>query len=138
MAKRVRIGLAGLELHKEDLWTASDPYFTISTNTVSEMEFDEVIAYKSEHVDNDPSPLWMEVSLPLAQLCDGDLNRRLRIQVCDHNYTKLYELIGSFNASLEELKRGFERREPFPLKNSKYPGKEMGRIVVKHFEFIEY
>jgi hypothetical protein len=94
--RNVEVGALGLG--------RSDPFFEISKKTVQPLigvsRWNAV--YRSEPIQDHLNPFWEPLDLGLEELCDGDLDSRLRISVFDAK-KGAHKLIGSIEASLNQL-----------------------------------
>ena len=87
-------------MDKKDLFSESDPYFTISRVNP---DGSDTLVYRSEWISNNPSPEWAAVEITSGKLCNGDWNRNLRIEVYDHDTGAEDDYIGAFTTNLEEV-----------------------------------
>ena len=70
----------GSNLDKKDLFSESDPFFTLSRLNP---DGSDTIVYRSDYLKDEPNPSWPEVTITSDKLCNGDWNRRLRVS-CTH------------------------------------------------------
>ena len=82
----------------------SDPFFEIAkkTSQASTGITRWNVVYRSEVVDDHLNPFWKAIEIGLEELCDGDLDARLRVGVFDSRDGG-HEPIGSFEASLQQI-----------------------------------
>ena len=97
---QIRFELTGSNLDKKDLFSESDPYFTISRMNP---DGSDTLVYRSEWISNNASPEWAPVEITSGKLCNGDWNRNLRIEVYDHDTGAEDDYIGAFSTNLEEV-----------------------------------
>lgn len=64
---------------------------------------DRTVVYKSEHIEDNHNPFWDSFTIGLDKLCDGDLDRPLKITVMDWQRFGSDRVIGSFKTSASEL-----------------------------------
>ncbi|KAI9105421.1 Copine-domain-containing protein [Phlyctochytrium arcticum] len=108
----VKMTFHGRKLDKKDLFGKSDPFLQISRTTEDGAAS---VVYRSKHIANTLNPTWEPAVIPLATLCNGDMNRQLIIEVLDWNRTGTSDLIGLFRASAHEL--SVSVRKEFALVN---------------------
>lgn len=124
----VEFQLAGRKLTNKDMFSKSDPFFVISKKAPS----GAMIRIKtSEVVQNNLSPAWASVKLKVNQLCNGDYNRPVQVDVYDHDAGGNHDLIGSFSTNLNELRsqQDFYLVDPKKLNERKY--NNSGQVAVK-------
>ena len=100
MFLQIRFELTGSNLDKKDLFSESDPYFTISRMNP---DGSDTLVYRSEWISNNASPEWAPVEITSGKLCNGDWNRNLRVEVYDHDTGAEDDYIGAFSTNLEEV-----------------------------------
>jgi len=61
------------------------------------------ITYKTEFIKNTLSPKWRPFTVPVRTLCNGDLDRSIKVECYDWNSNGSHEIIGSFLTNLREL-----------------------------------
>lgn len=65
----------GSSLDKKDLFSESDPFFTISRANPDDTW---TLVYRSDYLKDEPNPSWPAVTIMSDKLCNGDWNRRLK------------------------------------------------------------
>ena len=75
----------GSNLDKKDLFSESDPFFTLSRLNP---DGSDTIVYRSDYLKDEPNPSWPEVTITSDKLCNGDWNRRLRVSCTQHSVEK--------------------------------------------------
>lgn len=85
----VRLSLSGRGLADLDFWTKSDPFLTLSRPNRSGTGL--VQLRKTETIMNNLNPDWKLLYIPLAELCDADLNMPLRIDVYDEDKSSRHD-----------------------------------------------
>jgi hypothetical protein len=53
-----------------------------------------VPCWQNERIDNNQSPVWPPVRIPLSVLCNGDYDRPLRIDIWDHEKSGNHQYMG--------------------------------------------
>lgn len=93
--------IAGYKLaNKDGFFGRSDPFLEFSRVT-EDGSF--VPVYKSEVVMNDLSPSWPKSVIPVQQLCNGDLDRPLKIEVFDWDSDGGHDSMGVVMTSTRQL-----------------------------------
>ena len=99
----VMLTLRGVKLaNKDGFFGKSDPFFVLS-KAREDGTFAPCV--KSEVVKNNLNPTWPVLRVPLQRLCNGDLNRPLRLEVIDWDDDDKFEPIGNLTVTTEELLR---------------------------------
>ena len=82
----------------------SDPFFEIAKKTAQASTGTSRwnVVYRSESIEDHLNPFWEPFQIGLEEVCDGDLDARLRVAVFD-NKKGAHRLIGSFEASLNQI-----------------------------------
>ena len=79
--------------------------------------------HRSEVVKNNLSPTWKDTVVELSVLCQGDLDKPVRISVFDHESSGKHVLMGQADTTVNGLKG-------LPSLKLKVKGKETGTITV--------
>ncbi|XP_067929315.1 copine-8-like isoform X2 [Watersipora subatra] len=138
----LNIKLRGTKLDKKDTFGKSDPFLVFSK--VNEDQSYTAV-HKTEVIKNTLDPVWREISVSVSALCNGDVNRSLKVQCFDWDSDGSHDLIGEFLTNVAELSVA---NRTFELKNSKKAHKKKytnsGTITVDHtrmeknYAFIDY
>lgn len=141
----VQFQLAAKGLDKKDKFGKSDPFFVLSKMS-SGGKMTKVKT--SEVIKNNLNPTWAPMTLSLNDMCNGDYNKSLKIDVYDSDGDSKHDLIGSFTTHLMELSRAPQSQQAFycvnPKKQSKKGYSNSGQVFVKlcHIEkissFVDY
>ena len=99
----VTMKFAAEGLDNKDFFGKSDPFFEISRANESN---DFSVVFRSEVVNNDLNPKWKTFQIESRKLCNGDMDRTLKIDVFDHDDDGSHDLIGSFKTNLRRLTNG--------------------------------
>merc|ERR1711860_114002 len=65
----------------------------------------------------------------LRDVCNGDMKRRLRIDVYDWDDNGKHDLIGGFDTTLEQISTNFQNKVPFDCINPKKTSSKSYRQV---------
>jgi len=93
----------GSNLDKKDLFSESDPFFTISRMNP---DGSDTVVYRSDYIKDEPSPAWPPVTITSDKLCNGDWSRRLKVEIFDYNDSGEHDFIGEYYTNLEEMAEG--------------------------------
>jgi len=101
--------LRGLDIENIELGVLqlgkSDPFYEIHRKVdPSSSEIRWVPVYRSEVIENNLNPFWDPLTISLEELCCGDLESRLKIQVLDRQKNGKHRVIGEFETDVDELK----------------------------------
>ncbi|XP_077970861.1 uncharacterized protein LOC120327759 isoform X1 [Styela clava] len=93
----------GKKLDKKDLFGKSDP-FMVFCRCNEDNSF--TVCHKTEVIKNTLNPTWKRMQVPVRTLCNGDLERTIKIEIYDWDRDGGHDLIGIFTTSLSRLMRG--------------------------------
>ena len=77
--------------NKEGFFSSSDPFLVISRMN-EDGTYTQV--WKNEKIDNNLNPSWAATRIPMAQLCNGDPERPLRIEIFDFEKSGHHHFMG--------------------------------------------
>jgi len=117
----VRGKFRGLKLKNVDgFLSKSDPFYTISTPVDDPSGRSWKPVYRSEAIDNNLDPVWNSFSLSLHQICGGNKDLPLRIEVSDWEKSGKHKPMGYVETTLNALiflMGNSERKLPLLLNN---------------------
>jgi Ca2+-dependent lipid-binding protein len=91
----------GKGLSNKDGWFGrSDPFLVISR---LQEDGSYIPCWKNDKIDNNLNPVWPVARIPLVTLCNGDIDRPLRIEVWDHENSGKHQFMGQVNTSVRAL-----------------------------------
>jgi len=142
----LEIQFVGKKLDKKDWFGSSDPLLQISR--ANERPGDFTLVHRTEHINNNINPVWKRFVIPLRNLCNGDLDRNLKIECFDHNKSGDHSYIGEFNVTARQLMEGPGSTNNHTCINIKKKGKKgyknSGEIRLTHlqqrkaYSFLDY
>ena len=96
------------------------------------------LVYKSEVIKNNCNPRWLIMERSVAELCNGDYQRELKIEIFDYDSTSKDDVIGEFVTNLQSLKNGVQSQIRYEVINyqkqrNKRGYKNSGTVSVKQF-----
>jgi len=136
----ITLQFVGKKLDRKDLFGSSDPFlqFSRSTETGS-----YVVVHRTEVIKNNLNPMWKAFTMPLADLCNGDVHRNVKVEVYDHNQNGNHSLIGEFFVTVAQLQRGpSDATNIFQVINPKKKAKKKsyknsGTVNLTHVKTVE-
>ncbi|CAM6034769.1 unnamed protein product [Sphagnum compactum] len=139
----VEIVVRCAELDNKDLFSKSDPFLRISR---LQEDGSATSVYRTEVKKNNLNPTWKPIRINLQQLCNGDMDRPLKIECCNFNSNGSHDLIGVTQISLNELLELMRTRRPQdlnrPVQNqNKQPGGKFyveSCVITPIDSFIDY
>jgi hypothetical protein len=141
----VKLQFAAKGLDKKDLFGKSDPFYIMS-RAVGNGQW--TVVAKSEVIRNTLDPTWPTISMHIRDLCNGDYERQLKLDVYDWDDNSENDLIGSFKTTMKELKMAMEEKKMYqcvnPKKLSKKKYRHSGEVFLKYLNiesnasFVEY
>ena len=117
------------DLDNKDFMGKSDPYLSIFSQSANGQK---TLVYKSEVISDNLHPKWKPFKIELNKLCNGDYNKRIRMEVYDYDSIGSHDFIGSFQTTLNQLQNNIQNELRFPIKNEDKKGvdKGSGSIIV--------
>ena len=135
----------GIKLDKKDFFGKSDPFFTISKANEAG---GYTIVHKSEFIKITLNPNWQRFKVKVQTLCNGDIDRELKIEVFDWNANGDHKLIGMCNTTVRELEENpnyqwvLDNPKKRAKKGSKYKGSGILELQYSYkeriFTFFEF
>ncbi|XP_037550224.1 copine-3 [Nematolebias whitei] len=140
----VNLEVSARSLDKKFLWW-SDPFLEFYKQTGTGWQ----LAHRTEVVRNNLNPVWRPFRISLRSVCEGDVEKPIKVDCYDHRENGSHVLIGSFRATLAEMSMQthtsfaeFECINPKKLDSSNY--KNSGVICIrrcqveKEYSFLDY
>uniref|UniRef100_A0A673JD78 Copine-3 n=1 Tax=Sinocyclocheilus rhinocerous TaxID=307959 RepID=A0A673JD78_9TELE len=133
-------------LDKKDFFGKSDPY----------LEFHKqgddgkwMMVHRTEVIKNTLDPVWKPFTVPLISLCNGDVDRNIKVLCYDYDNDGGHDFIGEFQTTINKISEAqngveveFECINPKKQKKKSY--KNSGVIIVKSckitrdYSFLDY
>uniref|UniRef100_UPI00398E630C copine-3-like n=1 Tax=Pristiophorus japonicus TaxID=55135 RepID=UPI00398E630C len=134
-------------LDKKDFFGKSDPYLEFYKQT-EDRKWQMV--HRTEVIKNNLNPSWKPFKIPLRSLCNGDLQRSIKVDCYDYDNDGSHDLIGIFETDMTRLQEAsysspteFECINP-KKKQKKKSYKNSGIVsfklcqIVKEYSFLDY
>ena len=133
--EKIRVQLEAQKLDRMDFLGSSDPYFLLSKKMTNGQW---ALVYKSEVIKNNCNPRWLIMEKSVAELCNGDYQRELKIEIFDYDSTSKDDVIGEFVTNLQSLKNGVQSQIRYEVSNkqkqrNKRGYRNSGTVSVKQF-----
>ena len=135
----VQLQLCAQNLDNKDTFSKSDPFYVLSKSSPAG-QF--VVVHRSEVIENNLNPTWKPVNLTLRELCSGDAQRPLKIDIYDWDSDGGHDLIGTLRTNLDQLKAAMADGNKFPVINPKKEAKkknykDSGLLGLKYLQVRE-
>uniref|UniRef100_A0A671S2X8 Copine-2 n=1 Tax=Sinocyclocheilus anshuiensis TaxID=1608454 RepID=A0A671S2X8_9TELE len=131
----ITLTMCGRKLDKKDFFGKSDPY----------LEFHKqgddgkwMMVHRTEVIKNTLDPVWKPFTVPLISLCNGDVDRNIKVLCYDYDNDGGHDFIGEFQTTvnkMSEAQNGVEVEFDCinPKKQKKKSYKNSGVIIMKSF-----
>ena len=134
---KIKLQFMAHNLDKKDFFGKSDPYY-ILRKKMPNGEFS--LVYKSEFIENTLNPKWKAMEKTVSELCSGDDERELKIEVYDHDSRGNDDLIGLLTTNLRCLTGSARNGVEFEIINYDIKAKKKnyrnsGSVSVSQLQF---
>uniref|UniRef100_A0A8C2Z5S9 Copine-3 n=1 Tax=Cyclopterus lumpus TaxID=8103 RepID=A0A8C2Z5S9_CYCLU len=137
----ITLTLSGRKLDKKDFFGKSDPY----------LEFHKqgddgkwMLVHRTEVIKNTLDPAWKPFTVPLISLCNGDVDRNIKVLCYDYDNDGGHDFIGEFQTTAAKMSEvEFDCINPKKQKKKKNY-RNSGFIIVKSckitrdYTFLDY
>mmetsp|Transcript_22558 Transcript_22558/g.42003 ORF Transcript_22558/g.42003 Transcript_22558/m.42003 type:complete len:465 (-) Transcript_22558:34-1428(-) len=123
----LHLRLAGSKLKNRESFSKSDPFFTISR---MHENGDFMQIFKSEYVSRNLYPEWKPLKLSLQKVCNGDLDRPIKIEVFDHEKNGNHRVMGVVHTTVRSLTE-------LDSLNVTYDGAPFGSLLVRQGRIVK-
>ncbi|XP_059507529.1 copine-2 isoform X2 [Stegostoma tigrinum] len=143
----ITLSMAGRKLDKKDLFGKSDPYLEFYKQ---EEDGKWMLVHRTEVIKNTLDPVWKPFSMPLVSLCNGDVEKAIKILCYDYDNDGGHDFIGESQTTVAKMSEASNSMEvEFECINSKKQKKKKnyknsGIIIVKSckvirdYSFLDY
>ncbi|XP_029464589.1 copine-2 isoform X2 [Rhinatrema bivittatum] len=143
----ITLSMAGRKLDKKDFFGKSDPFLEFYK------QGDDgkwMLVHRTEVIKYTLDPIWKPFTVPLVSLCDGDIEKIVKVLCYDYDNDGGHDLIGEFQTSVAKMceaqdARAVEMECINPKKQKKKKSyKNSGIITVKSckitrdYSFLDY
>uniref|UniRef100_A0A4W6G439 Copine-3 n=1 Tax=Lates calcarifer TaxID=8187 RepID=A0A4W6G439_LATCA len=142
----VEFEVAARKLDKKDFFGKSDPFLELYKQTETGWQ----LAHRTEVVKNNLNPTWKRFRVSLQSLCEGDVEKSIKVDCYDYNSSGSHDFIGSFQTTLSQIQQATQSyAAEFECINSKKKQKKKGYKnsgviiikkckIVKEYTFLDY
>uniref|UniRef100_A0A8C5C9U0 Copine-2 n=1 Tax=Gadus morhua TaxID=8049 RepID=A0A8C5C9U0_GADMO len=135
----ITLSLSGRKLDKKDFFGKSDPY----------LEFHKqgedgkwMLVHRTEVIKNTLDPVWKAFTVPLVSLCNGDVDRNIKVLCYDYDNDGGHDFIGEFQTTVTKMSHAstteFDCINPKKQRKKKNY-KNSGVIVLRsYYTFLDY
>ncbi|XP_071823629.1 copine-3-like isoform X2 [Apostichopus japonicus] len=88
-------------LDKKDVMGKSDPFLEFYKQGTTSEDWHKV--HQTEVIKNTLNPVWKPAEVGVRKLCNGDYDKKLKMQVFDYDFDGGHDLIGEFYTTAREL-----------------------------------
>ncbi|XP_062922815.1 copine-2 isoform X3 [Mobula hypostoma] len=143
----ITLSMAGKNLDKKDLFGKSDPYLEFYKQ---EEDGKWMLVHRTEVIKNTLDPIWKPFSMPLVSLCDGHMDKNIKVLCYDYDNDGGHDFIGECETTVAKMSEAGDSGEvEFECINSKKQKKKKtyknsGIIVIKsckiirNYSFLDY
>uniref|UniRef100_A0AAR2L3M3 Copine-2 n=1 Tax=Pygocentrus nattereri TaxID=42514 RepID=A0AAR2L3M3_PYGNA len=96
----ITLSMCGRKLDKKDFFGKSDPY----------LEFHKqgedgkwMLVHRTEVIKNTLDPVWKPFTVPLISLCNGDVDRNIKVLCYDYDNDGGHDFIGEFQTTVTKM-----------------------------------
>uniref|UniRef100_A0A4W6G3Z3 Copine III n=1 Tax=Lates calcarifer TaxID=8187 RepID=A0A4W6G3Z3_LATCA len=119
----VEFEVAARKLDKKDFFGKSDPFLELYKQTETGWQ----LAHRTEVVKNNLNPTWKRFRVSLQSLCEGDVEKSIKVDCYDYNSSGSHDFIGSFQTTLSQIQQATQSyAAEFECINSKKKQKKKG------------
>lgn len=90
-------------INKEGFFSTSDPFIEISR--LNEDGSWSAI-WRNQYIPKTLNPKWAQCKIPMAQLCNGDIDRPLKLVIMDHEKSGRHVFMGQSETNVRSLLSG--------------------------------
>merc|ERR1712223_537728 len=127
---KIKLQLMGHKLDSKDTFGKSDPYYNLSKKMGNGQWS---LVYRSEVIKNNSNPKWASMDKPITEICNGDYDREMKIEVLDYDSSGENDLIGEFTTNLQSLSMAKDSGTKYELIN---PKKEKSNRKYKNSGYV--
>eukprot|EP00112_Aurelia_sp_Birch-Aquarium-sp1_P019041 Seg4633.1 transcript_id=Seg4633.1/GoldUCD/mRNA.D3Y31 product=Copine-3 protein_id=Seg4633.1/GoldUCD/D3Y31 len=135
----ISLTFKGTKLDKKDFLSKSDPFLEFSR--VGE-DGSFTLVHRSEVINNTLNPIWRPFDIPVQKLCNGDLDRTIKVDCYDHDDDGSHDLIGSFTTNVRQMMEANGKEVSWPCINPKKQKKKKnyvnsGTITLTYSKYVK-
>uniref|UniRef100_A0A8C2D624 Copine-2 n=1 Tax=Cyprinus carpio TaxID=7962 RepID=A0A8C2D624_CYPCA len=131
----ITLTLCGRKLDKKDFFGKSDPY----------LEFHKqgddgkwMMVHRTEVIKNTLDPVWKPFTVPLISLCNGDVDRNIKVLCYDYDNDGGHDFIGEFQTTVNKMSEAQNGVEVGFLRECERVVTCVVYVKIKHYSFLDY
>lgn len=97
----------------------------------------DTLVHKTEVVYSSRNPKFKPISIRISTLCNGDMDRNLRIDLMEYSFYGSHRLLGSINTTVKTMVRGSTDDNIYIITKKSSKEKKRGRIAIKDVSLDE-
>eukprot|EP00553_Chaetoceros_curvisetus_P009217 CAMPEP_0204614494 /NCGR_PEP_ID=MMETSP0717-20131115/2183_1 /ASSEMBLY_ACC=CAM_ASM_000666 /TAXON_ID=230516 /ORGANISM="Chaetoceros curvisetus" /LENGTH=586 /DNA_ID=CAMNT_0051627163 /DNA_START=49 /DNA_END=1809 /DNA_ORIENTATION=- len=133
-AGSLRLRMSGVKLTNTDgYFNKSDPFYQFTKKEEGFRGTEWNIVHRSGYIKNDLNPVWPMDNIDLNVLCDGDLDKKFKLDVYDNEKSGDHEFMGGIETSVNQLV-GAKGSVGFDLMKK---GKKEGTLKIHMAEILQ-
>ncbi|KAL4631045.1 copine-3 isoform X1 [Arapaima gigas] len=144
--RAVNFEVEARKLDNKDFFGKSDPYLEFYKHTGTTWQ----LAHRTEVIKNNLNPTWRPFQIPLQSLCEGDMEKLIKVECYDYDNDGSHDLIGIFEANMTQMQQAsrtspaeFEcinHKKKQKKKNYKNSGVVSIKVcqIVRRYTFLDY
>eukprot|EP01006_Ploeotia_vitrea_P046887 TRINITY_DN67071_c1_g3_i3.p1 TRINITY_DN67071_c1_g3~~TRINITY_DN67071_c1_g3_i3.p1 ORF type:complete len:764 (-),score=159.11 TRINITY_DN67071_c1_g3_i3:273-2564(-) len=111
----IEFTMKGHSLENKETFGKSDPFVSFHRQTRDGGAWQKV--HETEYINNNLNPQWKPFAISVASLCNGDMNRKIKLACYDHDKHSSHDLIGIAETTCHEMLTKSTADPFFPLIN---------------------
>ncbi|MFT7816862.1 copine-2-like [Arapaima gigas] len=96
----ITLSLCGRKLDKKDFFGKSDPYLELCKRGD---DGNWMLVHRTEVVKNTLDPVWKPFTVPLLSLCNGDVEKEIKVLCYDYDNDGGHDFIGEFYTTVAKM-----------------------------------
>ncbi|MEE6499757.1 hypothetical protein FKM82_003576 [Ascaphus truei] len=96
----ITLGMAGRKLDKKDFFGKSDPFLEFYKQGD---DAKWMLVHRTEVIKYTLDPVWKPFTLPFQSLCNGDIEKPIKVMCYDHDNDGGHDFIGEFQTSVIKM-----------------------------------
>uniref|UniRef100_A0A8C5GA43 Copine-2 n=1 Tax=Gouania willdenowi TaxID=441366 RepID=A0A8C5GA43_GOUWI len=96
----ITLTLSGRKLDKKDFFGKSDPYLEFHKQGEDSKW---MLVHRTEVIKNTLDPSWKPFTVPLISLCNGDIDRNIKVLCYDYDNDGGHDFIGEFQTTVAKM-----------------------------------
>ncbi|XP_065064940.1 copine-3-like [Rhopilema esculentum] len=127
------------KLDKKDFLGKSDPFLEFSRSSA---DGGFMLVHRTEVIKNTLDPVWKPFEISVQKLCNGDLDRLIKIDCYDHDDDGGHDLIGSCTTNVRQMIEASKHEISLPCINPKKQQKKKnyvnsGIIILSYSKYLK-